>query len=219
VKLRGRPKAPDGAEGAQFLSARGANPQACHGPLQRLLEDAFIEATVRARSLACKPAVHGIRLSAPPGGERSHGRCSINDFLFRRAPRSQATAVRARTRLPQTKGLCLGSQLSPLSQISRTWVRTLTVKLRGRPKAPDGAAGAQSPTARGANPQACHGPLQRLLDGSSTDILPTLPRLHRRPFVRMPVLHCLYDYWADVPHPSRISHGSPGKHRLVDVNR
>jgi hypothetical protein len=38
VKLRGRTEAPDGAEGAQFLSARGARPQAHHGPLQRLLD-------------------------------------------------------------------------------------------------------------------------------------------------------------------------------------
>src|SRR2546425_684354 len=38
MKLRGRAEAPDGAEGAQFLSARGAKPQAHHGPLQRLLE-------------------------------------------------------------------------------------------------------------------------------------------------------------------------------------
>jgi hypothetical protein len=38
VKLRGRTEAPAlGAEGAQFLSARGAKPQAYHGPLQRLL--------------------------------------------------------------------------------------------------------------------------------------------------------------------------------------
>ena len=39
VKLRGRVEAPAvGAEGAQFLSARGANTEAPHGPLQRLLE-------------------------------------------------------------------------------------------------------------------------------------------------------------------------------------
>jgi hypothetical protein len=38
VKLRGRTEAPaNGAEGAQFPSARGANPEAHHGPLQRLL--------------------------------------------------------------------------------------------------------------------------------------------------------------------------------------
>jgi hypothetical protein len=37
VKLRGRTEAPNGAEGAQFLSARGAKAQAHHGPLQRLL--------------------------------------------------------------------------------------------------------------------------------------------------------------------------------------
>ena len=41
VKLRGRAEAPDGAEGAQFPSARGAKPQAHHGPLQRLLEVAL----------------------------------------------------------------------------------------------------------------------------------------------------------------------------------
>ena len=42
--------------------------------------------------------------------------------------------------------------------------RALTVKLRGRTEAPEGAEGAQSPSARGAKPQAHHGPLQRLLD-------------------------------------------------------
>src|ERR1700741_3607144 len=38
VKLRGRTEAPDGAEGAQFLSAGGAKQEAPHGPLQRLLD-------------------------------------------------------------------------------------------------------------------------------------------------------------------------------------
>jgi len=39
VKLRGRAEARGhGAEGAQFLSARGAKPISPHGPLQRLLE-------------------------------------------------------------------------------------------------------------------------------------------------------------------------------------
>jgi len=37
VKLRGRVTTPDGAEGAQSLSARGAKPLTHHGPLQRLL--------------------------------------------------------------------------------------------------------------------------------------------------------------------------------------
>ena len=38
MKLRGRIEAPAlGAEGAQFLSARGAKRKAHHGPLQRLL--------------------------------------------------------------------------------------------------------------------------------------------------------------------------------------
>ena len=38
VKLKGGTEAPHGAEGAQFLSARGAKPNAHHGPLQRLLD-------------------------------------------------------------------------------------------------------------------------------------------------------------------------------------
>src|SRR5215467_11511227 len=49
VKLTGRAEAPDSAEGAQFLSARGAKPKAHYGPLQRLLDDR------RARCLSeCK---------------------------------------------------------------------------------------------------------------------------------------------------------------------
>jgi len=107
--------------------ARGAKQTTRHGPLQRLLEDAFIEATVRARSPERKPALHAIRLSAPPGTEQSHGRCSINDYLLRRASRSQAEVLRARTRQRQTKGLRLGSQLSRLSPLSQTLVRTLTL--------------------------------------------------------------------------------------------
>ena len=41
MKLRGRTEAPaHGAEGAPFPSARGANQEALHGPLQRLLDAA-----------------------------------------------------------------------------------------------------------------------------------------------------------------------------------
>jgi len=47
VKLRGRTEAPDGAEGAQSLSARGAKSQAPHGPLQRLLDGAM-DATMKS---------------------------------------------------------------------------------------------------------------------------------------------------------------------------
>jgi hypothetical protein len=43
VKLRGRTEAPAlGSEGAQFLSARGAKPEAPHGPLQRLLDRTYL---------------------------------------------------------------------------------------------------------------------------------------------------------------------------------
>jgi hypothetical protein len=51
VKLRGRTEAPaPGAEGAQFLSARGAKQEAHHGPLQRLLDG---KQTKDAVSLKC----------------------------------------------------------------------------------------------------------------------------------------------------------------------
>jgi len=58
--------------------------------------------------------------------------------------------------------------------------RTLTVKLRGRTATPDGAEGAQFPSARGAKPQAHHGPLQRLLEGITSSV-PTKPMLHHEP--------------------------------------
>ena len=46
--------------------------------------------------------------------------------------------------------------------------RRLTVKLRGRAEAPDARRGRTlSPRARGAKPQALHGPLQRLLGVTS----------------------------------------------------
>jgi hypothetical protein len=59
VKLRGRTETPAlGAEGAQFLSARGAKPQAHHGPLQRLLDgDALAIACLHSsRNAAQVPA-------------------------------------------------------------------------------------------------------------------------------------------------------------------
>jgi hypothetical protein len=51
VKLRGRIEAPAlGAEGAQSLSARGAKPEAPHGPLQRLLDVAIARSLARSGS-------------------------------------------------------------------------------------------------------------------------------------------------------------------------
>jgi len=47
VKLRGRTEAPDGAEGAQFLGARGAKQTTLHGPLQRLLADELVIFSMR----------------------------------------------------------------------------------------------------------------------------------------------------------------------------
>jgi|HubBroStandDraft_4_1064222.scaffolds.fasta_scaffold05915_8 hypothetical protein len=55
VKLRGRAPTPDGAEGAQCLSAQGAKPQAHHGPLQRLLDSAWLWAQSLSRLPATCP--------------------------------------------------------------------------------------------------------------------------------------------------------------------
>jgi hypothetical protein len=62
AKLRGRPGAPDGAEGAQFLSARGAKQEAPHGPLQRLL--GINQATPRSLLMPDPKAI--LRASPPP---------------------------------------------------------------------------------------------------------------------------------------------------------
>jgi len=56
VKLNGRAEAPDGRRGRTLSSsARGAQPPTHHGPCQRLLEDALIQPTVRARFPQRKP--------------------------------------------------------------------------------------------------------------------------------------------------------------------
>ena len=48
--LRSRPKRPEGRRRRTLSSnARGAQPPTHHGPFQRLLEDALIQPTVRAR--------------------------------------------------------------------------------------------------------------------------------------------------------------------------
>ena len=144
VKLRGRAEAPAiGAEGAQFPSARGGNTEAPHGPLQRLLEDALIEATVRAPNWARKPKPQA------PGSSIA----------------SPATTARAGT--PSNEGSWIELR-APHDSQNDSWMRPLTVKLRGRTEAPDrGAEGAQFLGARGAKPQAHHGPLQRLLAGAT----------------------------------------------------
>src|SRR5205807_9932284 len=59
VKLRGRTTTPDGPEGAQFPSPRGAKPQAHHGPLERLLAAGWPPTRVLLRSVSrngnCQP--------------------------------------------------------------------------------------------------------------------------------------------------------------------
>jgi hypothetical protein len=77
VKLRGRTEAPAlGAEGAQFLSARGAKPQAHHGPLQRLL-DVVLDSTAYLSLLTMSDS----RDRAVTGGNISA--CDASDGAFR----------------------------------------------------------------------------------------------------------------------------------------
>jgi hypothetical protein len=54
VKLSGRARAPDWSRGRTLSSRARGDTADCHSPLQRWLEDALIEATVRARNLRCK---------------------------------------------------------------------------------------------------------------------------------------------------------------------
>ena|SRR5579862_709012 len=75
-----------------------------------------------------------------------------------------APAASARTRNASNEGSSAPAPALHESQ-GEAWLRTLTVKLRGRAPMPDGAEGAQFLSARGAKPQAHYGPLQRLLDG------------------------------------------------------
>jgi len=102
--------------------------------LQRWLEDAFIEATLHARGAPQAPTV-----------------------AKRVSPRAPA--------LPLIEGSWRWLFNLTAASPSGFLVRPLTVKLRGRTEAPAlGAEGAQFLSARGAKPQAPHGPLQRLLD-------------------------------------------------------
>jgi hypothetical protein len=62
------------------------------------------------------------------------------------------------------------------------WMRALTVKLRGRPEAPIKRRGRTlSSCARGADTQAVHGPLQRLLGGNLDVVDSTRRRWNRSP--------------------------------------
>jgi hypothetical protein len=68
VKLRGRTEAPAlGAEGAQFLSARGAKPEAFHGPLQRLLDGMSL--ALSGPCFALPRRGDRISPSSPPAGQ------------------------------------------------------------------------------------------------------------------------------------------------------
>jgi len=143
VKLSGRPEAPDQRRGRTLsFSARGAQPAAPHGTLQRLLEV--------------------IRAAAP---WRNHLRTPLVGCHGRLRDKTE----RALSSQPQTQsGRRLCQQLPPESrspgQAKAHNSSCPTVKLRGRPEAPDKRRGRiLSSSARGAKPTTPHGTLQRLV--------------------------------------------------------
>ena len=93
MKLRGdSQKTPaHGAEGAQFLSARGARPEASHGPLQRLLVPSRFARTPRLGHTAA-------RISAPV--PRAIGRSPTTTLVFARSREWQPTAASRQSSTP-----------------------------------------------------------------------------------------------------------------------
>ena len=147
VKLNGRAEAPDRRRGRTLSSsARGAQPPTHHGPFERLLEDALIQLTVRARFTRCKPFPRAQRKLQPLTAAAS----ATNAAEAEEITQDLAHGPRA---LPQsqTKGLCLGSLPLSLSLHRRIRLRPLTVKLRGRTTTSDKRRGrTMSSCARGA---------------------------------------------------------------------
>src|SRR5882757_11044062 len=106
-------------------------------------------------------------MSASVGIPRARNFAPTSRQETRRSPTRQVSseAIRIRTALfvwPRTESDPSAARTVKRKAGARC-IRNLTVKLRGRTEAPDGAAGAQSLSARGANQTTHHGPLQRLL--------------------------------------------------------
>src|SRR5881227_2598500 len=161
MKLRGRPTTPDERRGRTISpGARGAQPPAHHGPFQRWLEDALNKPTVRARHLQRKPkltdATNPDRPAEAQPRQSAAAGAGLAWWPYRLPARAQAEA------------LSEGSWPLRVESGSRPsggfLLRPLTVKLSGRALPPDRRRGRTlSSGARGAQPQAHHGPLQRLL--------------------------------------------------------
>ena len=175
MKLSGRPEArPVRREHTISPSARGAQIEDFHGPLQRLLEDALIGATVRARLRCSKPRRHSLPLSAPLHWERSYSalgaqrnrRGCCTSSLHWRAPRLKQSCCQPHAHKRCSKRRVFGSSSQiPHEFQDEPWLRTLTVKLSGRAQPHPARRGRTiSFSARGAPPEDFHGPLQRWLE-------------------------------------------------------
>src|SRR6266853_4820977 len=102
AKLRGRTTTPDERRGRTLPpGARGAKPQAPHGPLQRLLEDAFIEAAVRARTPEPKPKSTARPVSRRP---QTQGTAATKSQPHAPGSHTSTETARARTRCLRTQG-------------------------------------------------------------------------------------------------------------------
>src|SRR5204862_6200604 len=163
--------------GTMSSGARGAEPPTPHGPLERLL---------------------GVGTPTQPRpvrrAKRSYSRSFfIRNLPIRKAPRTRSTPNGTRIiatprEVSRTKWPAIAAQTTPAPTRSTPFTkseviarRLLTVKLRGRTTTSDERRGRTlSPGARGAKPQAHHGPLQRLLEVMA-DVSPT-------PLARTPAL-------------------------------
>jgi hypothetical protein len=183
VKLRGRAPTPTRRRGRTLSpGARGTTPLAVHGPLERLLgwlsilslmrwiRGASIQAmtamekgsrriprSIKGTSGASVVIRHSMRYKQPPIVNQP--RKSRNDLSF--TPVGVSMPVGADVSSDQGQSHLSRSMQNYLRRLS---LRPLTVKLRGRTEALDQRRGRiLSFRARGAQPQAHHGPLQRLL--------------------------------------------------------
>ena len=128
MKLRGRAEAPAlGAEGAQFPSARGANTEAPHGPLQRLLEDALIEATVRAHQCERKPKPRALARSDALATTTARAGNDLDRRFFARGLRRSDSAISRSFLAAASNGEAEGPRRSP-----SYWRRGRTISQRPR---------------------------------------------------------------------------------------
>ena len=166
VKLRGRPEALDQAPRAHNLSrARGGDTQTVHGPLQRLLGGWLRRPTSNRAAQPAIPPPTMNRARLLPRNQVSERGCPSRNRRSTCAIPTKPKRVPVTTRYAFMEGL-------PAKVLSQIAIR-LTVKLRGRPEAPDWSRGCILSSRTRGDTTDSHGPLQRLLDGATGGLTPT----------------------------------------------